>query len=91
LIGFNFLKSKRKKDLPSYKVDESVRKKLNLNDREFQVLELIAMGKTNKEIADTLFLALPTIKTHTSNLYGKLEVRNRTEAVIKARNLRLIK
>lgn len=65
-------------------------KELNLNEREYEVLGLIAKGLTNQEIADQLYLALPTIKTHTSNLYSKLDVKNRTQAVHKARDLKLI-
>jgi len=48
------------------------------------------MGLSNQEIADRLFLALPTIKTHTSNLYAKLDVRSRTQAVRKAQQLQII-
>ncbi|MBK6626097.1 MAG: response regulator transcription factor [Flavobacteriales bacterium] len=58
--------------------------------RELEVLRLIAEGRSNQEIADRLFISLPTVKSHTSNLFGKLDVRRRTEAVHKAKSLGLI-
>ena len=60
-----------------------------LSARELEVLRLIADGLTNQEIADHLVLSLPTIKWHTGNLYGKLGVNSRTQAVAKARELSL--
>jgi LuxR family maltose regulon positive regulatory protein len=56
-----------------------------LSKREIEVLHLIAEGLTNPEIATRLFLSLHTIKTHTRNIYSKLSVTNRTQAVAKAR------
>ena len=61
-----------------------------LSDRELEVLRLIAEGLSNQEIAARLYLALPTIKFHTGNIYGKLGVKSRTEAVSKARNIGLL-
>jgi len=58
-----------------------------LSERELEVLRLIAEGLTNPEIASRLFLSLHTIKAHARNIYGKLGVRNRTQAVAKARAL----
>ena len=58
-----------------------------LSERELEVLELIAEGLTNPEIASRLFLSLHTIKAHTHNIYGKLGVHNRTQAVTRARAL----
>ncbi|SET35500.1 two component transcriptional regulator, LuxR family [Oceanobacillus limi] len=55
-----------------------------LTDREMEILLLIAAGKTNQEIADELFIALKTVKVHVSNILGKLEVQDRTQAVIYA-------
>ncbi len=55
-----------------------------LTDRELEVLLLMAEGKTNQDIADTLFIALKTAKTHVSNILSKLEVNDRTQAVIYA-------
>ncbi len=61
-----------------------------LTDREREVLDLIARGSTNREIAGDLFLSPHTIKEHTSSLYRKLNARNRAEAVQKAQRLGLI-
>ena len=58
-----------------------------LSDREIEVLRLVAEGLTNPDIATRLFLSLHTIKAHTRNIYGKLGVHNRTEAVARARAL----
>jgi ATP/maltotriose-dependent transcriptional regulator MalT len=64
--------------------------KLGISKREHEVLQLMAQGLSNQEIADKLFVSLNTIKTHTSNLFLKLEASRRTEAVKKAKELRLI-
>ena len=56
-----------------------------LSDREIEVLRLIAEGLTNREIADRLFISLTTVKTHTSNIYSKLGVNSRTQALVRAR------
>ena len=61
-----------------------------LSDRETEVLRHIALGSTNQEIAQELVLSLYTIKSHARNIYGKLAVKNRTEAVAKARLLGLL-
>ncbi|MCD6030782.1 MAG: ATP-dependent transcriptional regulator [Thermomicrobiales bacterium] len=58
-----------------------------LSTREREVLELIAAGLTNREIAETLSISPETVKKHTGSIYGKLGVRSRTEAAVKARNL----
>jgi LuxR family maltose regulon positive regulatory protein len=61
-----------------------------LSERELEVLRLLAEGLSNKQVAERLFISLPTVKWHTSNIYGKLEVPNRTRAVARARALGLI-
>jgi len=61
-----------------------------LSERELEVLGLLAEGLTNKQTAERLFISLPTVKWHTSNIYGKLGVANRTRAVARARALGLI-
>jgi LuxR family maltose regulon positive regulatory protein len=58
-----------------------------LSERELEVLHLIADGLSNREIAAKLVLAVTTVKKHASNIYGKLGVRSRTEAVARARDL----
>jgi LuxR family maltose regulon positive regulatory protein len=61
-----------------------------LSPRELEVLNMIAKGYTNREISEQLFLALDTIKGHNRNIYGKLGVKNRTQAVNKAVSLKII-
>ncbi|RFB13428.1 DNA-binding response regulator [Bacillus sp. HNG] len=62
-----------------------------LTNREMEILLLIADGKTNQEIADELFIALKTVKVHVSNILSKLEVQDRTQAVIYAFKHSLVK
>lgn len=62
-----------------------------LTDREIEVLRLIADGKTNQEIAETLFIGIKTVKTHVSHVLSKLEVEDRTQAAIYAHRHSLVK
>ncbi|NTU55279.1 MAG: DNA-binding response regulator, partial [Anaerolineales bacterium] len=61
-----------------------------LSEREKEVLRLIASGAPNKKIAHDLVIAIGTVKRHTVNIFNKLGVENRTEAVAKARELKLL-
>lgn len=61
-----------------------------LTEREVEVLHLIADGLTNAEIADQLIIAIGTVKSYTGNIYGKLGMRSRTQAVARARELALL-
>lgn len=61
-----------------------------LSEREIEVLKLIASGRTNREIAQELFVALGTVKAHVNNVYRKLGARNRADAVSTARSLNLL-
>jgi len=61
-----------------------------LSQRELEVLQLIAQGRSNREISERLFLALDTVKGHNRRIYGKLSVQRRTEAVEKARSLGIL-
>jgi LuxR family maltose regulon positive regulatory protein len=61
-----------------------------LSERERAVLRLIADGQSNAEVAQTLVIALSTVKTHTNSIFGKLGVTSRTQAVARARDLQLI-
>lgn len=63
---------------------------LGLSKRELEVLQLMAKGLSNQEIAEKLFISLNTIKTHTSKLFEKLDVKRRTQAIEKAKRLSLI-
>ena len=61
-----------------------------LSEREVEVLRLIAAGRSNQEIADSLIIALGTVKKHLNNLFGKLQVTSRTHAVARARELGIL-
>jgi LuxR family maltose regulon positive regulatory protein len=61
-----------------------------LSERELEVLRLVADGRSNREIADQLFVTVGTVKKHLNNVYGKLGVARRTEAVAQARQLQLL-
>lgn len=61
-----------------------------LTEREQEILELIAAGLTNQEVADKLVISPETVKKHAGNIYGKLGVSNRTEATARARELDLL-
>ena len=63
---------------------------LGLTGQELRVLEKLAAGQSNKEIARTLGLSPNTVKTHVANLFAKLEVSRRTQAISKARDLHVI-
>jgi len=75
---------------PDFLLNEAELKRLGISKREHDVLELMAKGLSNKEIADKLFVSLNTVKTHSSNLFLKLEVSRRTQAVQRGKELRLI-
>jgi len=63
---------------------------LGISARELEVLGLMAKGCSNQEIADQLFISLPTVKSHSSNLFVKLDVGRRTQAVHKAKELGIL-
>jgi NarL family two-component system response regulator LiaR len=70
--------------------NEAAFNKSGLSRRELEVLQLIAQGLSNQEIADRLFVSLNTVKTHSSNLFLKLDVKRRIQAIEKAKRLSLI-
>lgn len=76
--------TKKEKKLNSNIVEE-------LSEREVEILQLISQGFSNQDISKHLFLSISTVKWHTSNIYGKLGVRGRTQAVALARKFDLIK
>jgi DNA-binding CsgD family transcriptional regulator len=63
---------------------------LGISERELEVLTLIAAGQTNKQIAKALDVSPNTVKTHVASLFGKLDARRRTEAILRARELGMI-
>jgi DNA-binding NarL/FixJ family response regulator len=67
-----------------------VRETLGISGRELEVLELLAAGRSNKEIARRLDVSPNTVKTHVTKLFAKLEARRRTEAILRARELGMI-
>jgi ATP/maltotriose-dependent transcriptional regulator MalT len=73
-----------------FRPDEEEIKKLGLSKREMEVLQLMADGLSNLEIAGKLFLSENTVKTHSSRVFEKLDVKRRTQAVEKARRLIII-
>ena len=74
----------------SFVLNTSLIFKLELSKRELEVLSLLAQGFSNQEIAAKLFVSLSTVKTHLQNLFEKLDVKRRIQAVEKARRLNLI-
>jgi two-component system, NarL family, response regulator LiaR len=75
---------------PDFKLNEPELQRLGISKREYEVLELIAQGLSNQEIADKLFVSLNTIKTHSSNIFIKLDARRRTQAIHRAKELGLL-
>ncbi len=73
-----------------FQLDETLLDRLGISKRENEVLELISKGLSNQEIADKLYVSVNTVKTHSSNLFQKLEVSRRTQAVQRGKELRLI-
>jgi NarL family two-component system response regulator LiaR len=71
-------------------INEKELARLGLSARELEVLRLMAEGLSNQEIAARLFVSLNTIKTHSTNIFEKLDVRRRTQAVDKAKKLNII-
>ena len=74
-----------------FRANTQVQQTLRISERELQVLELLAAGRSNKEIANRLEVSPNTVKTHVAKLYDKLEVRRRTEAILRARELGMIR
>jgi len=71
-------------------LDQAKLHQLGITAREFEILQLIAGGMSNREIAEKLFVSENTVKTHSSRLFDKLSAKRRTQAVQIAKELRLI-
>ena len=74
----------------NFVLDRSLVARLELSKRELEILNLLAQGHSNQEIAAKLFVSVSTVKTHIQNLFEKLDVKRRIQAIEKARNLNLI-
>lgn len=78
-------------DLPApLRPKEEILEQSGITPRELEVLDLMARGLSNQEIADRLYVSLNTVKTHASNVFSKLDVQRRTQAIQKAKVLGLI-
>ncbi len=86
--GIKLSESKKKRGVSKVSIENG--KKINLSDRELDVLVELNNGLSNQEIADKLFVSLNTVKTHISNLYSKLHAKRRTQALAKAKELRIV-
>lgn len=73
-----------------FKLNEALLTQTGISKREYEVLELMAKGLSNQEIADKLFVSLNTVKTHSSSLFVKLDAKRRTQAVQRAKELGLV-
>jgi DNA-binding CsgD family transcriptional regulator len=73
-----------------FHINEKEIHQLGLSKREVEVLQLMAQGLSNQEIAHRLFVSLNTVKTHSSKLFEKMEVKRRTQAIEKAKRLSII-
>ncbi len=76
--------------LEVFELDPNKLAAIGMSKREYDVLELMAQGLSNQEIADKLFISLNTVKTHSSNLFMKLDVKRRTQAVQHAKELGIL-
>ena len=74
----------------NFVLNTSLVSQLELSKRELEILDLMARGNSNQEIAQKLFVSVSTVKTHNQNLFEKLDVKRRTQAVEKAKRLNLI-
>ena len=75
---------------PDFILNEDEVRRLNLSKRELEVLQLMASGMSNQEIAERLFVSLNTIKTHSAQIFEKMVVKRRTQAVDMAKRLSII-
>jgi DNA-binding NarL/FixJ family response regulator len=93
LIGIYLNKKSLQKKVTlnsSGKIDDKKISELGISNREYEILIKISEGLSNKEIAEKLFVSESTVKTHISNLYVKLDVKRRTQAIQRAKEMNLI-
>ncbi|WP_121665934.1 LuxR C-terminal-related transcriptional regulator [Mesonia aquimarina] len=80
----------KKENQPQSEIDANKIEELEITNREYEVLQAVSEGLSNKEIAEKLFLSESTIKTHVSSLLSKLNAKRRTQAVQIAKELQII-
>lgn len=92
LIGLFLNRRNSKIEIPNNEEELDPEKiaELGISKREYEILEKIAAGLSNKEIAEALFVTESTVKTHVSNLFVKLDAKRRTQAIQKAKSLKII-
>lgn len=78
------------RDIREFKPNRKAIAYLGISDRELDVLEFMAEGLSNREIAERLYISINTVKTHVSSILSKLEADRRTQAIQKARSLKII-
>lgn len=76
--------------VPIHTIDSARILELGISPRELEILKMIAEGKSNQEIAGQLYISLSTVKTHVSNLFSKLNVKRRTQAIETARSMKIL-
>lgn len=91
VVGFYLKKNNAQTNaIETGEIDFKKIKALGISDREYEVLQHLIKGLSNKEIADALFVSESTIKTHVSSLFVKLDVKRRTQAIQKAKEHQII-
>jgi len=90
IIGIVINKKSLNKDQETKSIDHKKIEKLEISKREYEVLQQIALGLSNKEIANKLFVSESTIKTHVSSLLVKLDAKRRTQAIQIAKSINII-
>ncbi len=88
--GLRLTRQKMIESPHEFELDQHNLQRLGISKREYEVLELISSGLSNQEIADKLFVSTSTVKTHVSSLLGKLDASRRTQAIRRAKELRII-
>lgn len=78
------------KNTAPFTFNEEALNQLSMSRRELEVLQLMADGLSNQEIADQLFVSLNTVKTHSARVFEKMEVKRRTQAIEKGKRMSLI-